>query len=133
MQLQLVLTRYYTPSATFGQFSTPDGITLYTVERPWLNNAPGISCIPERIYVCEPRRFFRGGYDAIEVTNVPGRTYILFHIANLPRDVLGCIGVGSRLGALGQDWAVLDSRNAFALFMSHYGAGFTLKIQQYKP
>lgn len=127
------LTRYYTPLGTFGQFSTPDGITLYTVERPWLDNLPNVSCIPEGNYTCVPRHFFRGGYDAVEILNVPGRTHILFHIANVPGDVLGCVGVGAQLGALGSQWAVLRSREGFAKFMEHYKAGFDLTIKQYHP
>lgn len=31
---------------------------------------------------------------AVEVCDVPGRTTILFHRANHPRELLGCIGPG---------------------------------------
>lgn len=118
----------YGPNGTFGHINV-DGIILATVERPWLENRPMVSCIPEGEYKCRPRRFYRGGYDAIEVRDVPGRTHILFHRANLPSDVAGCIGVGSRLGTLYGQWAVLDSRSAFDLFMANFGGlKFTLNI-----
>ncbi len=45
------------------------------LERPWLNNRAGVSCIPAGTYIVGPRRFLRGGYDAIEVREVPGRTH----------------------------------------------------------
>lgn len=132
--MDVKLSRFaYSPLGTFGRLSTPDGITLYTVERPWLNNAPEISCIPEGHYICAPRMFYRGGYQAVEVVNVPNRSHILFHIANTPADVLGCIGVGARLGCINNLWAVLDSKVGFNLFMTHYGGGFNLNITQYAP
>ena len=92
----LTLTRFwYDDACTVGRFSLPSGIHLFTIERPWLNNERGISCIPEGVYRCWPRRFFRGGYDAYEVIDVTGRSHILFHVANWAHDVRGCIGVGS--------------------------------------
>lgn len=111
---------------------TVDGAVLYTVERPWLDNQAMVSCIPEGAYNCRPRRYFRGGYDAVHIRNVPGRTHILFHRANVPSDLAGCIGVGSRLGVLNGQWAVLQSRAAFAWFMDVWGrAPFKLSIAGY--
>ena len=34
------------------------------------------------------------GADMWEIINVPGRSHILLHIANLPINVEGCVGVG---------------------------------------
>lgn len=126
----LVLERFcYADGATFGRMLV-GGRVLYTVERPWLGNQPRVSCIPEGIYRCRPRRFFRGDHDAIEVCNVPGRTHILFHKGNRASDVLGCIAVGAELGVLGSDWAVLKSSEGFRAFMDEYGSkNFTLAIR----
>lgn len=126
----LVLERFcYSDSATFGRMSV-EGRVLYTVERPWVGNLPRVSCIPEGTYRCRPRPFFRGGYDAVEVCNVPGRTHILFHRGNRAVDVLGCIAVGAGLGVLGSDWAVLKSAEGFQLFMEAFGGkNFTLAIR----
>lgn len=130
---KLKLTRFaYTDMGTFGKINV-DGITLYTVERPWLNNKPSISCIPEGKYVCEPRFYNGGGYDALEVTNVPKRSHILFHIGNTMHDSAGCILVNSKLGTLKGVWAGLASKPAFELFMKHYDKRFELTIEQYKP
>lgn len=105
------------------------GQRLVTVERPWLNNLPGVSCIPPGEYECRPQRFNAGGYDAVEVCNVPGRTHILFHRGNTMFDVKGCIAIGSRLGVVNGLWAALDSKPAFALFMEHYNRPFRLRVQ----
>lgn len=115
--MTLTLIRFC--SAPFGTFGYLDiaGVRLYTVERPWLDNERNVSCIPPGHYRCAPRRFFRGGYDAIEVLDVPDRTHILFHKANLPRHVEGCIGVGAQLGCLGGEWAVLRSAEGFGELM----------------
>lgn len=130
----LRLTRFaYTDMGVFGEI-TVDGQKLYTVERPWLGNAPSVSCIPLGKYVCRPRRYNRGGYDAVEVCDVPGRTHILWHKGNTMHDLAGCIAVTSRLGTLKGIWAGLDSATAFALFMEHYGRReFALEIVQYQP
>lgn len=129
----LILTRFaWTDMGVFGEMLV-DGQRLFTVERPWLDNRPAVSCIPLGVYECAPRRFYRGGYDAIEVQGVPGRTYILFHRGNVASDVQGCIAVTSRLGALNGVWAGLNSRPAFELFMAHFNRRFTLAIRQYQP
>ncbi len=118
---RLGLCRFaYTPDGVFGSM-TVDGAVLYTVERPWLDNQAMVSCIPEGAYKCRPRRYFRGGYGAVHIRDVPGRTHILFHRANVPSDLAGCIGVGSKLGVLNGQWAVLQSRAAFARFMDVWG------------
>ncbi len=130
----LTLTRFaYTPMGTFGELilgGDLNGTVLYTVEKPWRDNQPRESCIPTGKYLCKPRRFFRKDYPAIEITEVPDRSHILFHIGNRERDVEGCIAVGSELGCIGNDWAVLGSKNGFGLLMEHYGGQeFSLEIQ----
>jgi hypothetical protein len=45
---------------------------------------------------------------------VPNRTYILIHAANYPKDVHGCIGLGTSL--MGDKLAVSQSRIAVGLF-----------------
>jgi len=115
--MNLTLTRFaYLDNGVFGRLVLPSGIRLYTVERPWLDNATSVSCIPEGRYRIKPRHYFGGGYDAYEICNVPGRTHILFHVANWPHDVEGCVGLGRRLD-LGEP-AVWESTPAFKRFMS---------------
>lgn len=131
--MKLTLTRFcYAPDGTFGLMPV-DGVVLYTVERGWLDNAPMISCIPEGTYTCRPRYFFRKEYDAIEVCDVPGRTHILFHKANLPHQLAGCIAPASELGCFGGQWAGLASGIAFGHLMGWLPGEFELTIEQVKP
>ncbi|WP_289100998.1 DUF5675 family protein [uncultured Marinobacter sp.] len=131
MSKNVVLTRNaFTPWGVFGELKFPTGEVFYTIERPWINNEPFVSCIPDGLYYLEKRYSpvvqrtsggeFREGW---EVTNVPGRSYIMLHPANWMDDLAGCIGVGKRYevsqNRKGQ-WvpSVLDSRSAFREVMA---------------
>jgi hypothetical protein len=51
MTSRAVLTRFaYLPDGTFGELVFPDGTSMFTVERPWKDNTPKESCIPDGIY-----------------------------------------------------------------------------------
>jgi len=101
----------------FGELELPNDVSLCTVERPWFNNRPNISCIPTGTYLCKPRRYFRGNYDTFEITAVKDRKYILFHKGNTQQDVRGCIALGTSLGAIHGSWAVINSAIAFKEFI----------------
>jgi len=110
----------------------PNGLTLATVERPWLNNQVRISCIPIGEYRCEPSYYHRGGYKAVAVTQVPGRTQIKFHIGNWPRNSQGCILVNSEHVYNSNGMYGIDSKRAFDIFMGYYGdKPFHLSIVNY--
>lgn len=134
MDTDLCIERFaYTPMGTFGRCYI-DGQELFTVERPWLQNERSISCIPEGTYQCAPRRYNKGGYDAIEVQNVPNRSFILIHKGNTMHDLAGCIAITSKLGVSRGLWAGLDSKTAFGILMEHFGTReFTLEIKRYEP
>lgn len=111
---QLLLYRTdYLSNGTRGVLFLPSGETVHTIENPWADNEPRVSCIPEGEYVCEPRPYYNGGYDTFHVTGVPNRSLILIHVGNTEKDVRGCIAVGLRKGTLGEYPAVLSSRDAF--------------------
>ncbi len=105
----------YSTMGTFGRLIM-EGFGCFTVERPWLDNIPRESCIPEGAYRIAPRRFNRGGYDAFEILDVPGRSLILFHRGNTMNDVIGCVALGRSLGYVEGLWAVTHSRETFADF-----------------
>ena len=106
----------YTPMGAFGKLRV--GLfECYTVERPWKQNRPNVSCIPSGVYELKLGRYHRGGYDAYEVLDVPERELIKIHKANLATEVLGCIAPGFELGCLDGRWAVLRSTDAFNAFM----------------
>ena len=65
-----------------------------TLELPWRDNAPNVSCIPPgryQVYLTYSPKF---GRDLPLVTGVPGRSGIRFHRANWPREIQGCIAPG---------------------------------------
>lgn len=103
-------------NGTFGAMVDEDIPFCLTVERQWLNNQSGISCIPDGVYTCQRGNFPKHG-NTFEVMNVPGRTAILFHKGNIDDDSHGCIVVGEQYGYLGDHVAVLASGPAFDEFL----------------
>lgn len=117
------------------------GQQLYTIELPWRENQRQISCIPPGTYRCEIVNSPRFGR-VYEVKDVPGRSHVLIHSANLAGDLSkgwttqlqGCIAPGERRGKMinasgKMQNAVLVSRPALNRFM-RWAAGqpFTLEI-----
>ena len=107
---------------TFGILTTDNGFTCYTGELMWDDNIRGHSCIPAGTYQCVWHHSPSKGW-VYEVTNVPNRSDILIHIANycgqVPEykcDLLGCIGLGARIGELMNQKAILQSGLAIADF-----------------
>ena len=116
----VVIERFcYSPMGTFGNLLIDGKHFSFTMEEIWKDNKPSISCIPEGYYVCKRVNSPKFG-NVFEVTKVPKRTSILFHVGNTIHDVEGCICPGSELGALGGIWAVLNSTNTFKLFMDKF-------------
>lgn len=97
-------------------------LNLFSIERPWLNNEPFVSCVPANPngYPLRERRFNHGHYDAIEIADIPGREFCLFHIANRACEVNGCVGPGMTIGRLDGELAVLSSRVAFNALMHEF-------------
>ena len=96
----ITLKRAYLPdgNATLGRLELPGGETFYTLERPWKGNRTNVSCIPEGVYDVDMRasgvvsRTSGGEYNrGWEVTDVPERTYIMFHPGNYAHNTEGCI------------------------------------------
>jgi hypothetical protein len=48
------LWRTYYDDATMGRLDVDEGKSLYTIEKPWANNTPDISCVPEADYQLKP-------------------------------------------------------------------------------
>lgn len=71
-----------------------DDLQLFTLENPWLENRPRVSCVPAGYYHVE-RDTFKGRYPDLRVTNPPaGRSDIEVHAGNRVGDTLGCVLVG---------------------------------------
>ena len=99
----------------------------FTVERPWLENQRNISCIPNGFYQVRPfngKRF----KNVAEITNVPDRSYILFHAANRPLELEGCIAPGVSFGFEDTTPRVNNSRFALESLFEVAGREFELEI-----
>lgn len=95
----------------------------YTLELPWLNNVPNISCVPKGVYGVV--RHNGAKYKNVwRLLDVPGRSGILIHAGNTKADIQGCILVGLREYSLG----VLDSRLAMDKLRSEFPETFVLEI-----
>lgn len=94
MNQQVTITR--TTSRKDGMFSTlaiNNFPTTICLERPWLDNRKGESCIPAGRYIAKRVVSPKFG-DVFEVTGVTGRDHILIHAGNIDDDTQGCILLG---------------------------------------
>lgn len=124
------LKRYYSgDDCTLGVLTSKD-FYLYTLENPWKNNQRSISCIPAGTYNVRP---FSGAryHDVWKVESVANRDAILIHYGNTEKDTEGCILVGTDVGTIADDKAVIRSRNAVRELTEHIGFGerFVLVIE----
>lgn len=117
----------YAPWGTYGTLRCGDTI-LHTVEQPWNANKSGASCIPEGTYRLLPHTSSRYPnvwalvnhdlniyYQPGPTTPKTGRYGILIHVANAPKDVRGCIGVGMAGHAMiNGSWGITSSKQAIA-------------------
>lgn len=129
-----------TDQGTFGVLSFGTRV-VRSLELPWRDNRRQRSCIPPGEYRCalvQSPRFGR----VYGVADVPGRSHVLIHAANLAGDVdlgwqtqlHGCIAPCERVGAMRipdgrMQAAGLVSRPALSALMSWAdGRPFTLEI-----
>jgi hypothetical protein len=130
-----------TDAGTFGSLTFGTSV-VQSLELPWRENRRQRSCIPVGVYDCVLVRSPRFGL-VYEVKDVPGRSHVLIHRANLGGDVdkgldtelHGCIAPFTRMGVMrnsrgAMQPAGLVSSTAFRLFMEWAGGKpFTLEIE----
>jgi hypothetical protein len=114
--------------ATLGKLSIDGQHLCHTLERPWLNNKPRVSCIPHGTYhgAIQPSPRFKR--DLPELLDVPGRDQILIHVGNTVDDSAGCILVG--LERAEHESRIMQSKAALSLLMANLEGcdGFTLTV-----
>jgi len=102
---------------TFGVLTIDDRAICVTLERPWLNNAKGLSCIPLGSYHCSRYRSKKFG-NTFVVEDVLGRSGILFHSGNRATDSKGCIILARKFHTFSpNDRGVMESKEAMASFL----------------
>lgn len=96
---------------TLGKLSVGD-FSCVTLERPWLDNANNVSCIPKGNYVCKYTLSNRlsqvsgHAYYTYEIIGVPNRSGVRIHSANYVNQLEGCIALGAELKDLNLDGEV---------------------------
>ena len=117
-----------TISRNYQDYQTPGLLTVFssgqmlyqckTLELPYKNNKPDVSCIPEGVYTV--KKITRpDGRPGLHIQDVPGRTKILIHTGNYAAgdhpDILGCILVGLKYSYVNSDQYldIADSTPAF--------------------
>ena len=106
---------YNLPEITLGTIDIDGEPFAWTLELPYRNNERDISSIPVGEYNFE--RYKRPSGEWTFMVNVKFRDGILFHPANLIRDLKGCIGLGKEVGKLYGSLAIIHSKIAFNEFM----------------
>ena len=115
-----------------GALVTPKGTRIcWTLERPWMDNAVGQSCIPSGTYEVTETMSHRFAKLLYEVHDVPERTGIRIHPANWHHELSGCIAPGMDWGYLSDELAVVRSRDAYAQLRSFAGPRFTMRVSNF--
>ena len=110
--MELELIRTYHPDGTNGEIRYNNARLCHSIELPWLNNRPQLSCIPEGRYELVIRFSHRFQWH-LQLKNVKGRDLILIHPANnAKKELRGCIAPVSILASPGKGY---KSRMAFEL------------------
>lgn len=123
-------------AGTFGSLLINGQPFCFTLELPWRENRPQLSCIPPSRYGVSIVRSPHFGR-VYHVENVPGRANVLMHSGNYAGDVtkgfkthvLGCILLAFRHCVMDGQPAVYNSRPAVSKFIRIMGGKpFTLEI-----
>lgn len=96
------IVRSHGEKQTLGTIQTyePNNFSGFTLELPWKDNKPDVSCIPDGNYTCRYTQSVRltekAGHPVwtYEVLGVPDRSGIRIHSANFFHQLLGCISPG---------------------------------------
>ena len=106
MRPELIIVRVDSNNEGTNGILAIDGYSCYSLELPWIDNTPWISCIPEGEYkaICDLSDT-KGGVGVIKLLNgqIDGRTDVWIHVANYAGDrnkgykseIYGCVAVGS--------------------------------------
>lgn len=83
-------------ASTTGELFVNDKFICHTLEKPWKDNKSFISSIPAGVYDAI-LRYDKPDEWRIQLTNVPDRSGVQFHIGTIPKDTQGCILVGDEV------------------------------------
>ena len=101
--MEILIERKYGTESTIGSLYIDGEFECFTLERPWLDNQRRLSCIPEATYGLELKQYGRWHerwkdkiwYKGMLIlSGTEPRSEILIHVANYPKELLGCIAPG---------------------------------------
>jgi hypothetical protein len=126
----MLLLRRYKENHTEGKLIYPDDSHTYCLERPWLNNKPSISCIPEGKYLIDRDKHGRFQWYKVREGQIVGRTNIEIHTGNKVEHSEGCLLPCMEL----KDGFGSSSRIACEKLLEWFGDdSFWLEIRKYNP
>jgi len=121
---QLNLIRYFDNGLlTQGILLINDAYFCDTLELPWKDNEHEISCIPAGMYTLKQANLPING-ECYQIVDVPNRSDILIHSANLVSELRGCIAPGIKYGV-----EVLYSKAHLAQLINVVGNEASLEIR----
>ncbi len=119
-------------AGTFGVLRIGQVPFALTLEPPWRDNEPNISCIPPTEYVCRRVHSQQFG-ETFEVQGVERRSHILFHKGNTLANTKGCILVGEEFAVDQHGTPIITaSDKGYKEFMTKLAGldEFTLRITE---
>ena len=135
------LTSFSDKFSTIGKLHVDSKFICYTLERPWLDNEPNVSCVPAGNYRMKPHTSPSKGKtyylrslddDSVKLFGPAKRTHILLHPGNTIEDSAGCILVGDSYGIIDGQIAVMNSKKTFERILNLFKwRDFNLEIERY--
>lgn len=115
------IKRIKRPKYTVGLLYTDTEFECFTIELPYLDNKPYVSCYSDGVYKYVTRFSPSLKGNVIWLQNVLNRKWIYIHWANYIHQLRGCTAVGKSIVDLNKDGIpdVTNSRETFDRLMSN--------------
>lgn len=131
---------FSTKLCTIGNWCHDDELICYTMEKPWLKNQKGLSCVPAGLYdliyrvspSAGPTFYLSNKRLGVTLDDESGRTYIQLDVANFEHELDGCIALGDDFDYWNNKQAVTNSEDAKGIIMELLGKkSHTIEIKRY--
>lgn len=125
---RLIIKRNYHGDCTLG-FAQYKDFKFFTLELPWLDNQPNVSCVHPSIYKAKKYNSPTHGL-VVLLEDKFGRTWIEIHAGNFTHQILGCILPGDSIKYVNDDGTpdVTNSKATLNKLMSMLPDEFEISI-----
>lgn len=129
--MNITIDSWCQPDCTLGRLFFGN-FHCFTLELPWKDNAPGVSCIPIGSYPASRYHSPHLDHDVLLLSGVPGRQSIEVHFGNYTRQIEGCILVGDSIRYLDSDTIpdVTNSRATLEALLTLVPDSVTIDIRR---